>query len=148
MGAETAFSEPVLSPRLPVGFCLRLARVEENGNHLGAVKPKIMYVARQDPEGETHWARIGRVTFSKSGRTLYYAGRELRGMGRPWYVDTETGESRSTSTMTSATSTGATSDTSRTERISSRYAAEATNAGEGASPTRTGNLLGAIHLQR
>jgi hypothetical protein len=29
---------------------------------------------------------------SKTGRTLYYDGRELRGIGQPWYQDTETGE--------------------------------------------------------
>ena len=51
-----------------------------------------MYVAREDPGGRTHWARIGRVRLSKTGRTLYYAGRELRGEGQPWYRDVETGE--------------------------------------------------------
>jgi hypothetical protein len=64
-----------------------------SGDHHSVVEPQIMYVARVDPGGQTHWARIGRVTFSKSGRTLYYAGRELRGIGQPWYVDAETGES-------------------------------------------------------
>ncbi|MCW3063116.1 MAG: 1-deoxy-D-xylulose-5-phosphate synthase [Solirubrobacterales bacterium] len=38
------------------------------------------------------WTRIGRVGFSKTGRTLYYAGRELRGTGQLWYRDTETDE--------------------------------------------------------
>jgi hypothetical protein len=57
------------------------------------MKPQIMYVARVDPGGHTEWARIGRVAVSKTGRTLYYAGRELRGTGQPWYVDTGTGES-------------------------------------------------------
>jgi hypothetical protein len=52
-----------------------------------------MYVARMDPEGHIEWARIGRVRLSKTGRTLFYGGRELRGMGQPWYQDTETGES-------------------------------------------------------
>jgi hypothetical protein len=28
----------------------------------------------------------------QTGRTLYYAGRELRGTGQPWRVDAETGE--------------------------------------------------------
>lgn len=57
------------------------------------MKPQIMYVARVDPGGHTQWARIGRVSFSKSGRTLYYAGRELQGVGQPWHEDAETGES-------------------------------------------------------
>ncbi len=51
-----------------------------------------MYIAREDVEGGTRWARIGRVGFSKTGRTLYYAGRELTGMGQPWYRDAQTGE--------------------------------------------------------
>jgi hypothetical protein len=61
-------------------------------HHSPAVKPQIMYIARVDAGGRTKWARIGRVGFSKTGRTLYYAGRELRGVGQPWYRDTETGE--------------------------------------------------------
>lgn len=51
-----------------------------------------MYIAREDSGTGTQWARIGRVRFSKTGRTLYYAGRELAGMGQPWYRDAETGE--------------------------------------------------------
>lgn len=53
---------------------------------------QIMYIAQVAPGGETTWARIGRVRLSKTARTLYYAGRELRGEGQPWYRDTETGE--------------------------------------------------------
>ena len=56
------------------------------------VTSEIMYIACVDPGGRTAWARIGRVGFSKTGRTLYYAGRELLGVGRPWYRDTQTGE--------------------------------------------------------
>jgi hypothetical protein len=41
-------------------------------------------------------ARIGRVTFSKSGRTIYYRGRafqSLKGMGfKSNYFDVETGD--------------------------------------------------------
>jgi hypothetical protein len=41
-------------------------------------------------------ARIGRVTFSKTGRSLYYGGREfhsLKGQGfKANYADAETGE--------------------------------------------------------
>ncbi len=56
------------------------------------MEAQIMYIARQDPGGATQWARIGQVASSKTGRTLYYAGRELRGIGQPWYRDAETGE--------------------------------------------------------
>jgi hypothetical protein len=58
-------------------------------------KPQIMYIARIDsgPETRIQWARIARVKFSKTGRTLYYDGRVLRGHGQPWYEDTETRES-------------------------------------------------------
>jgi hypothetical protein len=54
-----------------------------------------MYIAQTDAaprERCTNWARIGRVAFSKTGRTLYYAGRELKG-SQGWYSDSETGES-------------------------------------------------------
>ena len=55
-------------------------------------KPEIMYIACVDAGGGIEWARIGRVRFSKTGRTLYYEDRELSGMGQPWYRDVETGE--------------------------------------------------------
>lgn len=46
--------------------------------------------------GLTGLARIGRVSFSKTGRTLYYRGRSfqsLKGAGfKANYYDTETGE--------------------------------------------------------
>ena len=51
-----------------------------------------MYIARIGPGGETQWARIGRVTFSKSGRTLSYRGRTFWGEGQPWCRETETGD--------------------------------------------------------
>jgi hypothetical protein len=51
-----------------------------------------MYIALIGPGGQTEWARIGRVRFSKSGRTLYYGGRTLLGIGQPWYRDEDTGE--------------------------------------------------------
>lgn len=56
------------------------------------MKSEVMYIALIDPSGRTNWARIGRVRASKSGRTLYYDGRELRGEGQPWYADAATGE--------------------------------------------------------
>jgi hypothetical protein len=58
----------------------------------GSMKPRIMYIARVDSQSRTDWARIGRVSFSKTGRTAYYGGRELRGAGQPWFVDAATGE--------------------------------------------------------
>jgi len=56
------------------------------------MEPEIMYIACLDPGGRTQWARIGRVGFSKTGKTLRYADRELRGEGQPWYRDVRTGE--------------------------------------------------------
>lgn len=56
-------------------------------------KSEIMYIERVDHGGGTQWARIGRAASSKTGRTLYYGGRELRGRGQPWYSDAESGES-------------------------------------------------------
>jgi hypothetical protein len=54
-----------------------------------------MYI-EQKSEGLSGSARIGRVTFSKTGKTLYYAGREFRSLkGRGFkanYFDVETGE--------------------------------------------------------
>lgn len=56
------------------------------------VNNRIMYIERTDPGGQTQWARIGRVACSKTGRTLYYDGRSLKGMGRAWYRDESSGE--------------------------------------------------------
>lgn len=54
--------------------------------------PQIMYIAAiGDLGSETLWARIGRVHFSKTGRTLYYDGRELKG-GHGTFHDVKTGE--------------------------------------------------------
>jgi hypothetical protein len=39
------------------------------------MKPRIMYIERK--VGVDGVARIGRVTYSQTGRTLYYAGREF-----------------------------------------------------------------------
>jgi hypothetical protein len=53
-----------------------------------------MYIERKD--GLTGPARIGRVAFSQTGRTLYYAGRSfrsLKGAGyKANYFDVESGE--------------------------------------------------------
>jgi hypothetical protein len=53
---------------------------------------EIMFIAELGAaNSETLWARIGRVSFSKTGRTLYYDGRELTG-GQGDYQDTQTGQ--------------------------------------------------------
>jgi hypothetical protein len=51
-----------------------------------SMQPRIMFIAELDTSRHTKWARIGRVRFSKTGRTLYYAGRELSG-SQGWYRD-------------------------------------------------------------
>jgi hypothetical protein len=57
------------------------------------MKPRIMYIEFKGG-GINGPARIGRVTFSKSGRTIYYAGRKfqsLNGSGfKANYFDGET----------------------------------------------------------
>ena len=59
------------------------------------MKSRIMYIERK-AGGLTGLARIGRVTFSKTGRTLYYRERKfqsLKGAGfKANYFDLETGE--------------------------------------------------------
>ena len=59
------------------------------------MKSRIMYIESK-AEGLTGPARIGRVTFSKRGSTLYYAGRafqSLKGSGfKANYFDVESGE--------------------------------------------------------
>jgi hypothetical protein len=60
------------------------------------MQTRIMYIERK-AGGLTGAARIGRVTFSKSGKTLYYRGRafrSLKGAGfKSNYYDVETRES-------------------------------------------------------
>jgi hypothetical protein len=56
------------------------------------MKTRIMYIERKD-DGINGPARIGRVAFSKSGRSLYYRGqhlRTLRGGFKANYIDAET----------------------------------------------------------
>lgn len=57
------------------------------------MKTRIMYIERKD-DGVNGPARIGRVTFSKSGRSLYYRGRRfqaLHGGFKANYFDAESG---------------------------------------------------------
>lgn len=57
-----------------------------------ATKTRIMYIE----EGMGGPGRIGRVTYSKSGRTVHYSGRSLRSLGGRGYktthFDEESGE--------------------------------------------------------
>ena len=57
---------------------------------------RVMYIENKDGLIDGKNARIGWVTFSKSGQTVYYRGRALqknRGHGiRGNFFDTETGE--------------------------------------------------------
>ncbi|NYF53698.1 hypothetical protein [Tunturiibacter gelidoferens] len=60
-----------------------------------SIKPKIMYIEYKG-DGLTGPGRIGRVTFSKTGDTVYYAGkafRSLKGNGfKANYFDVATSE--------------------------------------------------------
>ncbi len=60
-----------------------------------AHKTRIMYIERK-AGNLTGPARIGRVTYSKTGATIYYNGKEFRSLkGRGFkanYFDVETGE--------------------------------------------------------
>jgi hypothetical protein len=57
------------------------------------VKPRILYVERKAGAGE---AWIGLVSFSKTGRTLYYRGKSFRSLGGTGidgnYFEVESGE--------------------------------------------------------
>jgi hypothetical protein len=59
------------------------------------MKSRIMYIEDKS-QGLNGPARIGRVTFSKTGKTIYYAGQafeSLRGSGfKANYFDIETGQ--------------------------------------------------------
>jgi len=60
------------------------------------LKRRLMYVENKDGEIDGANGRIGWVTFSKSGQTVYYRGRELRkakrGGIRGNFIDATTGE--------------------------------------------------------
>lgn len=60
------------------------------------MKSRIMWIENKGDDGIVGPARIGRVTFSKTGKSLYYQGRRfetLAGKGfKSNYVDLETGE--------------------------------------------------------
>ena len=58
-------------------------------------RSQIMYIERKD-DGLNGPARIGRVTFSKSGRTIRYGGRSFQSLGgvgfKANYFNVESGE--------------------------------------------------------
>lgn len=60
------------------------------------MKSRIMYIEHKGIDGISGEARIGRVTFKKSGKSLYYNGRRfysLNGRGfKANYADAETRE--------------------------------------------------------
>jgi hypothetical protein len=60
------------------------------------LKRRLMYVENKDGELDGAGGRIGWVTFSKSGKSVYYRGRELqraKGGGRSGnFFDAKTGE--------------------------------------------------------
>ena len=61
---------------------------------MSARKTRIMYIEDKS-EGLNGPARIGRVTVSKSGRSVQYAGRTFRRIGSGYkfnHIDVETGE--------------------------------------------------------
>jgi len=60
------------------------------------MEPRIMYIELKSDQNDRGPARIGRITFSQTGKTLYYRGRQFRsckggGVGAN-YFDVETGE--------------------------------------------------------
>ena len=61
-----------------------------------AHRTQIMYIEHKGEDGIVGPARIGRVTFSKSGKSVYYKGRRLATLsGRGFkanYWDVETGD--------------------------------------------------------
>ena len=60
------------------------------------MKSRVMYMERKGESGLVGPARIGRVTFTRTGRSLRYGGRlfqSLKGQGfKANYVDVETGD--------------------------------------------------------
>ena len=57
---------------------------------------RVMYVERKTGFGDNGPARIGHVSFSHSGRTIYYNGKSFQSCGGQGiagnYFDTETGD--------------------------------------------------------
>jgi hypothetical protein len=60
------------------------------------MKSRIMYIEHKGIDGISGPARIGRVAFSKSGRTIYYRGKQFQSLGgrgfKSNFFEVETGE--------------------------------------------------------
>jgi len=50
-----------------------------------------MYIELGRPDGRIESARIGRVSFSKTGKTIYYCGKSFLHAGRAEYLELESG---------------------------------------------------------
>jgi hypothetical protein len=63
---------------------------------MAGTKTRIMYIELKEGHGDRGPARIGRVRFSHSGRTLYYRDKEFRSCGGQGiagnYRDVKTGD--------------------------------------------------------
>jgi hypothetical protein len=63
---------------------------------MAGTKTRIMYIELKEGHGDRGPARIGRVRFSHTGRTLYYGDKEFRSCGGQGiagnYRDVRTGE--------------------------------------------------------
>lgn len=56
------------------------------------VKSQIMYLEVRGPDGSIASARIGRVSHSKTGKTIYYGGKAFQRVGRAEYVELQSGD--------------------------------------------------------
>jgi hypothetical protein len=60
------------------------------------MKTRIMYIEYKGDDGISGPARIGRVTYSKSGKSMYYKGKRFETLGgsgfKSNFVDVGTGE--------------------------------------------------------
>jgi hypothetical protein len=51
-----------------------------------------MFIEHRGTDGRIDYARIGRVSFSKTGRTAYYDGKSFRSVGRSGYLEETSGD--------------------------------------------------------
>lgn len=63
---------------------------------MAGMKTRVMYIERKSGHNDDGLARIGRVTFSQTGRTIYYNGKSFQackglGIGAN-YFDIDTGD--------------------------------------------------------
>jgi hypothetical protein len=78
--AQRLFDELGIDPtELEIDVIGKSARTAEDETNGKKSKSRIMYIERKGGQ-LTGEARIGRVTYSKSGRSLYYGGRSFRSL--------------------------------------------------------------------